>query len=47
MGRQLRGALLVSPFVRHRLVLFMARERGVDYERLTQLIEAGKVAISA
>ena len=43
LSRQLRGALLVSPFVRQRLVLFMAKERAVDYERLTRLIEAGKV----
>ena len=43
LSRQLRGALLVSPFVRQRLVLFMAKERAVDYERLARLIEAGKV----
>ena len=42
MGRQLRGAL-VSPFVRQRLALFMAKERATDLERLTDLIEAGKV----
>jgi NADPH:quinone reductase-like Zn-dependent oxidoreductase len=32
MSRQLRGALLVSPFVKQRLVLFLARERARDYE---------------
>jgi NADPH:quinone reductase-like Zn-dependent oxidoreductase len=42
MGRQLRGAL-VSPFVRQRLVPLMAKERAGDFERLTGLIEAGKV----
>ena len=46
MGRQLRGALLVSPFVRQRLALFMAKERAVDYERLTELIVAGMVTPS-
>lgn len=46
MGRQLRGALLVSPFVRQRLALLAASERGSDYERLTDLIEAGKVSPS-
>jgi NADPH:quinone reductase-like Zn-dependent oxidoreductase len=42
MGRQLRGAL-ISPFLRQRLVLLVAKERAGDYERLTSLIEAGKV----
>jgi NADPH:quinone reductase-like Zn-dependent oxidoreductase len=42
MSRQLRGAL-VSPFVRQRLALFMAKERATDLERLTDLIEAGRV----
>lgn len=42
MGRQLRGALL-SPFIGQRLVPLMARERGTDYERLTELIEAGRL----
>ncbi|MET8355082.1 MULTISPECIES: NAD(P)-dependent alcohol dehydrogenase [unclassified Micromonospora] len=42
MGRQLRGALL-SLFLRQRLALFMAKERATDLERLTELIEAGKV----
>lgn len=40
MGRQLRGALL-SPFVKQRLVLFLARERAADYVELGRLIEAG------
>ena len=42
MSRQLRGAL-VSPVLRQRLVLLMARERGADYELLTGLIEAGEL----
>ena len=42
MSRQLRGALL-SPLVRQRLALFMAKERATDLERLTELIEAGQV----
>lgn len=42
MGRQLRGAL-ISPFLRQRLALFMAKERATDLERLTDLIENGKV----
>ena len=45
MRRQLRGAL-VSPFVRQRLALFLAKERASDYERLTELIEAGQVTPS-
>jgi NADPH:quinone reductase-like Zn-dependent oxidoreductase len=45
MGRQLRGAL-ISPFLRQRLVLLVAKERAGDYERLTSLIEAGKVVPS-
>jgi NADPH:quinone reductase-like Zn-dependent oxidoreductase len=43
LGRQLRGALLVSPVVRQRLALLAAKERAADYERLTGLIEAGDV----
>jgi NADPH:quinone reductase-like Zn-dependent oxidoreductase len=42
MGRQLRGMLL-SPFVRQRLVLLVAKESATDLERLTGLIEAGEV----
>lgn len=45
MGRQLRGALL-SPFLRQRLRLFMARERASDLERLTALIEHGTLTPS-
>ena len=45
MGRQLRGALL-SPFLRQRLVMLLSKERAADYERLTALIEAGKLAPS-
>jgi 2-desacetyl-2-hydroxyethyl bacteriochlorophyllide A dehydrogenase len=45
MGRQLRGVLL-SLFVRERLVLLAAKERASDYERLSELIEAGKVVPS-
>jgi NADPH:quinone reductase-like Zn-dependent oxidoreductase len=42
MGRQLRGAAL-SSFLKQRLVPLMARERGTDYERLAELIEAGRL----
>jgi NADPH:quinone reductase-like Zn-dependent oxidoreductase len=42
LGRQLRGAL-ISPFLRQRLALLVAKERAGDYESLTDLIEAGKV----
>ncbi len=42
MGRQLRGAV-VSVLVRQRLAMFLAKERASDLERLTELIEAGKV----
>jgi len=42
LGRQLRGAL-ISPLLRQRLVLLMAKERATDLERLTALIEDGKV----
>lgn len=45
LGRQLRGAL-ISPFLRQRLVLLVAKERGADLERLTGLIEDGKVVPS-
>ncbi|MEV4642637.1 NAD(P)-dependent alcohol dehydrogenase [Actinoplanes sp. NPDC049548] len=45
MGRQLRGAL-ISPFLRQRLALLVAKERASDIERLTELIEAGKVTPS-
>jgi len=42
LGRQLSGAL-ISPLLRQRLVLLMAKERATDLERLTALIEDGKV----
>lgn len=42
LGRQLRGAML-SPLLRQRMVLLVAKERARDYERLTELIEAGSV----
>lgn len=42
MGRKLRGAV-VSLLVRERLVLFLAKERASDYERLAELIDAGSV----
>ena len=45
MGRQLRGALL-SPFLRQRLRLFMAKERAADLERLTALVEDGTLTPS-
>jgi NADPH:quinone reductase-like Zn-dependent oxidoreductase len=40
MNRQLR-ALALSPFVRQRLTMFIAKQRASDLERLTELIEAG------
>jgi len=45
MGRQVRGALL-SPFLRQRLVLVTPKEHTSVYERLTDLIEAGKITPS-
>ncbi len=42
MSRQIRGGLL-SPLLRQRLVLFLARERAADYEQLTGLIESGQL----
>jgi len=45
IGRQLRATAL-SPFVRQRLTMFVAKERGVDLERLTTLIEAGAMTPS-
>lgn len=45
MSRQLR-ALALSPFVRQRLTMFIAKQRSSDLERLTDLIEAGKVTPS-
>jgi NADPH:quinone reductase-like Zn-dependent oxidoreductase len=40
MNRQLR-ALALSPFIRQRLTMFIAKQRTSDLERLTELIEAG------
>jgi NADPH:quinone reductase-like Zn-dependent oxidoreductase len=45
MGRQLR-ALILSPFLRHRLVLLTPEQRASDLGRLTELIEAGTVTPS-
>jgi NADPH:quinone reductase-like Zn-dependent oxidoreductase len=45
MGRQLR-ALTLSPFVRQRLTMLVAKERAGDLERLTELLESGKVTPS-
>jgi NADPH:quinone reductase-like Zn-dependent oxidoreductase len=45
MGRQLRGVLL-TVFLRQRLALLVAQERGSDYDRLTSLIEAGQLVPS-
>ena len=44
-GRSLRAPLL-SPFVRQRLTMLASKERASDQERLTPLIEAGKVTPS-
>ncbi|MDP4501977.1 NAD(P)-dependent alcohol dehydrogenase [Nonomuraea turcica] len=45
LDRQMR-ALVLSPFVRQRLTGFIPRERSSDIERLTHLIEEGKVTPS-
>jgi NADPH:quinone reductase-like Zn-dependent oxidoreductase len=45
IDRQLR-ALAVSPFVRHRLTTFMAKQRSSDLQQLTDLVEAGAVTSS-
>ena len=42
IGRQLR-AVMLSPFVRHKLRMFIARTTAKDLEYLKKLIEAGKV----
>ena len=42
MDRQLR-ALALSPFLRQRLTMLLCKERAVDLEKLTDLIEAGKL----
>jgi NADPH:quinone reductase-like Zn-dependent oxidoreductase len=44
-GRSLRAPLL-SPFVAQRLTMLASKERATDQERLTTLIEAGKVVPS-
>lgn len=45
MDRQVR-ALILSLFVRQRLTGFLAKERGSDLDRLTDLIEAGQLTPS-
>ena len=45
MGRQLRGVLM-STFLPQRLTLLATKERASDYERLTDLIETGKLVPS-
>ena len=45
MNRQLRG-LALSRFVRQRVTSFIAKQRASDLERLTDLIEAGKLTPS-
>jgi NADPH:quinone reductase-like Zn-dependent oxidoreductase len=45
MNRQLRG-LALSLFARQRLTAFIAKQRAGDLERLTVLIEAGKLTPS-
>ncbi|WP_084757393.1 zinc-binding dehydrogenase [Micromonospora cremea] len=45
MNRQLRG-LALSRFVRQRITTFIARQRAIDLERLTDLLEAGKLTPS-
>jgi NADPH:quinone reductase-like Zn-dependent oxidoreductase len=45
MGRQLRARAL-SLFVRQRLTTVLCKERSADLERLTELIEGGKLAPS-
>jgi NADPH:quinone reductase-like Zn-dependent oxidoreductase len=42
MGRNLR-ALALSPIVRHRLTMVVAKHRHADLERLAQLVEAGEL----
>jgi len=42
MARQIRGALL-SPFIGQRLNPLLARERAENFQRLTELIEAGQL----
>lgn len=42
VGRSARAALL-SPFVRQKLVMLLARERAEDFDRLRELVEQGAV----
>jgi len=42
-GRQLH-ALALSPFVKQRFVILAAKERALDLERLSELVQASKVA---
>ena len=42
LERQL-GAVALSPFVRHRLTMFVASENGADLETLTALVDRGAV----
>ena len=44
-GRSLRAAAL-SPFLRQRLAMFVAKEHFSSLERLSELIEEGKVTPS-
>lgn len=45
MGRQLR-AVAVSPLLRQRLTMFVAKQRASDLQRLTELMAAGALAPS-
>ncbi|MDT4933220.1 MAG: hypothetical protein QOK11_1112, partial [Pseudonocardiales bacterium] len=45
MNRQVR-AVALSPFLRQRLTTFIGKQRAGDFERLAELIEAGKVTPS-
>jgi len=45
MNRQLR-AMVLSPFLRQRLTMFIAKQRSGDLARLTELIESGTVTPS-
>lgn len=43
IGHQLRGSF-VSPFVRQRLTMMVAKERAADLDRLSALTEDGRIA---
>jgi NADPH:quinone reductase-like Zn-dependent oxidoreductase len=45
MGRQLRGVLL-SGLIKQRFALLVSKESASDYDRLTELIEAGRLVPS-